>query len=84
MQLFLATETDTDDYVSLAGSAGITDTSMINYLGAFEIILDSLISKHANDSSLPDMIFDEKQKNTLLNSPQRQLDQQKKKSKDNL
>jgi hypothetical protein len=60
LQLFLATETDTDDYVSLAGSAGITDMNMINYLGAFEIILDSFVARCALDTDLPDDIFDER------------------------
>lgn len=44
--MFKATETNADDYLSLAGSAQITNNNMINYLGAFEAMVDDLIAKN--------------------------------------
>lgn len=46
LKLFNSTETNVDDYISLAGTASITNNNMIGYLGAFEAMVDDLISKN--------------------------------------
>lgn len=46
LKMFKATETNVDDYLSLAGSAQITNNNMINYLGAFEAMVDDLLTKN--------------------------------------
>ena len=51
--------------MSLAGSAGITDSNMINYLGAFEIILDSFVAKYSQDTKLLGALFDDIQTNNV-------------------
>lgn len=45
-KMFKATDTSVDDYVALAGSAQITNNNMINYLGAFEAMVDDLLTKN--------------------------------------
>ena len=46
LKLFNSTETNVDDYISLAGSTQITNNNMIGYLGAFEAIVDDLLAKN--------------------------------------
>ena len=42
-KLFGITETETDDYVALIGSNGVTEQNMLHYLGAFELMVDNLL-----------------------------------------
>lgn len=43
LRMFKATDTNVDDYIALTGSAQITNNNMINYLGAFEAMVDDLL-----------------------------------------
>lgn len=38
-----------DEFAALAGSTGITDANMVNYIGAVEVMVDELLAETAED-----------------------------------
>lgn len=45
-KLFLATGAKPDDFKTITGSSSITQANMIQYLGAFEVMVDDIIEKN--------------------------------------